>query len=750
MRQVWIPAGLSLGNLLYSMALAPGETQRIAVYEQVEALSIQEREALSIDEAQRFNEAADSSTLATFNSAYREALSGGSSMHTESESWGIGGAGGIGGFVSGLLFGVGAAGGYGSSSSSGSTSSWQNASRDFVSSAAQDFHSRLSRESSAKRRSSRSAVRLATASESEQVTSKVIANHNHCHALTIQYWEVLRHYAVSSRVDDVQLICFIPLEIVQFLPPRQPRTLPSGSYSRDQLLARYAMLIRYNDVLAYHLQRRADYMHGLKLLMNFASNPTMTVQSSTGLAQDVVSFSITGTFLPFEDVYVSLYTKSGGRVGPVKLIGASQAIPADQFSSAEGLLQHLRERRNSNAGETRSANVVLPDYMARSDVVRFELSRRFNPFSYKLNLGFPGSDVTVGGFLNLLVAQQVTYSSAQLEQLLGGPFVWDANAEIQGSGETYVDSFNGRAAAVLMGTNLPIPALRVPPILSFADLLRIESVFQHVVQNTVTFSKAVWTSLTPEERAILLERFTIGVPQGGVPDASQEIPLLNCVANEVLGYFGNAVLMPFHIPPQLTEAMEVTSRDVQEALLKFHRQAFIPPRSSITLPTRGFLGEAILGSCNACEKIDLTRFWNWKDSPAETVEAIRASEISGQSLIGASGATAPSQLTTGQPANLINIATGQAAPAASADLLTAMMKQLPTPAAIPDITGLQALKDQIEKTRTSADEARKEAATTAKDMANKAMDTLSNILEKKPPKEEKKDEGSGGESGGGE
>ena len=57
---------------------------------------------------------------------------------------------------------------------------------------------------------------------------------------------------------------------------------------------------------------------------------------------------------------------------------------------------------------------------------------------------------------------------------------------------------------------------------------------------------------------------------------------------------------------------------MQEALLRFHRQAFAPPQSSITLPARGVLGEAVLGACESSEKIDLTRFWNWQDSPADT------------------------------------------------------------------------------------------------------------------------------------
>ena len=88
-------------------------------------------------------------------------------------------------------------------------------------------------------------------------------------------------------------------------------------------------------------------------------------------------------------------------------------------------------------------------------------------------------------------------------------------------------------------------------MLKFNQLLRIEEVLQHVTRNTVTYSRAVWMSLTPEERAIMLEGFTIGVPADGVPDATQHVPLLNCVANQVLGFYGNAMIMPFNIPAEL-------------------------------------------------------------------------------------------------------------------------------------------------------------------------------------------------------
>jgi hypothetical protein len=549
----------------------------------------------------------------------------------------------------------------------------------------------------------------------------------------MQYWEVLRHFSVSSQVDDVQLVCFVPMEIVQFLPSGEPRMLANENYQRNQLLTRYEMLIRYRDVLAQQLRRRPEYLHGLKLLQELVSNPTTTVQSSSsGSAQDVVAFSVTGTFLSFEEVYVSAITRSGARVGPIKMAGASTALPSNAYSTSEEVLAALRRCRSADAGETRTANLVLPTYIARNDVVRFELTRNFRPFTYKLTL--PAPIPTWAEIIQWLPQSNAVFSAPQLEQQLGGPYVWDVRASIQGTNVTYVESFSGRSAAEMMTTVLPIPTLRVPPVLSFSDLLRIEATLQHVVQNTVTYSKAVWGSLTPEERAILLERFTIGVPAGGVEDASQEVPLLNCVANQVLGYFGNALIMPFHIPPPLAESMGVTSRDVQDALLKFHRQAFIPPQSSITLPARGMLGEAVLGACTSCEKIDLTRFWNWKDSESEidkASDAAKPPEFKGQSLVGTAGATAPSLLVPTQPQTLMNISTSNNVPAPSSTLLDQLMKQLPQPTSFADLTGATALKEQLAATLKEAHDARADAMDKAKTMADQVLTQLPNVIKAK-------------------
>jgi uncharacterized membrane protein YgcG len=756
MHQLWVPSGMSLGDLVYSLPLAPGEQQRIAVADERETLSVREQETLTAEEFQRYQENADSSTNAVFSSAFDESARGGSTMKTSSEAGSIGGGLGIGGFFSGIVAGLGIAGGYSDSTTTGSSSSWQTASRDYVSNASQDFHSSLGRAASARRSANRTSVRLATATERKEVVTKVITNHNHNHALTMQYWQVLRHYRVSSQVDDVQLVCFVPLEVVQFLPSAQSRTLPTGSYSRDQLLQRYGQLLRHHDVIQGRVWWRPELAHGLRMLRGFAGDPTMTVQSSSGAAQDIVNLSLAGTFLPFEDVWVTAVSTSGARVGPVLMTGTSASVAAGATTKA-GLLDTLRNRRSNPASlETRTAALSLPSHVSRSNLARFEFRRAFRPFSYQLTMP---SDLSFGdliAYLNNASKLQVSMAADELERELSGPLVADPTASIIGPPVLdVIEDFNG-AGLDVMPALMPVAAKRLAPQLAFADLLRIEALLQHVVENTVDFSLSVWKSLTAEERAIMLERFTIGVPSGGVPDATDEVPLLNCVANQVLGYFGNAAIMPFFIPPGVAEKVKYTSRDVQESLLRFHRQSYRPAQSSITLPARGVLGEAVLGHCESSEKIDLTRFWNWQDSPPD--QATDPAAVAGlfadpNALVGGAGAQAPAVLQPGG-SSMVTINQGPAA-LTPADLASALIKGQPASNLPTDLTGITQLGAQMKvQTETTAESLNKTIAE-ASGLAKEAMKQIPEAIKAKSDadaarekKAKEKEKESGGGTGG--
>src|SRR5262249_1127927 len=146
--------------------------------------------------------------------------------------------------------------------------------------------------------------------------------------------------------------------------------------------------------------------------------------------------------------------------------------------------------------------------------------------------------------------------------------------------------------------------------------------------------------------------YTIGVPSNGVTDASQMVPLLNCVENRVLGFFGNSMILPFMIPQGVAEDMDIHPGELQNGLLAYQQENFNAPQSTIAVPTRGVLGEAVLGHCPSAEKIDITRFWNWADAPADAAPTIAPVTLPTTTPSIAAGLTAPNTLTNLPP--LIN------------------------------------------------------------------------------------------------
>ncbi|MDQ6637218.1 MAG: hypothetical protein M3Y62_05450 [Candidatus Dormibacteraeota bacterium] len=746
MAQRWQPMGLTLGNLVYSLPLAPGEQQRVAVFERRDVTSVREAETLDVVEQQSFQQAQDTSAHATFNQAFSEMAKGGSQFDTSATSESLG---------FNLLI---ASGGGGSAQSHGTTSSWMEGQRDVASQAAEQTHASVERQAAARRSAQRTSMRLASASESGDVTTKVITNHNHTRALTLQYWEVVRLFETSSSIEGVTLVCMVPLEVIRFLPAGQNLSI-DATIDKKALLARYAEIAKNSDVLTRALPR--PYQYGMTLLNEFVADPRATVDTSTATAEDVIHFELHGTFLPFEQIYVSAMTRRGTRIGPVRLTGVVDPVGHSvnlgflsvdlSFSSENELFGALRARRSGEADYRLTASMALPPSLARNDVVGFEITRDYRPFDYSFvsteaqTAAATAVQPSIFGTLvqpvkvEKVITRSAHFTPDRLEQELGGPFVWQFSATIQEAGgvtpppgppspnETYATNYIDRAGRLELPPGaLPIPARELAPVLRFSAILQIEKTLQHIVHNTVAYSKVVWSSLTPEERAIMLEGFTIGVPNGGIVDGTQQIPLLNCVTNQVLGYFGNAMIMPFMIPLEVAESQGITSGQIQDALTNFHRVGFDPPTSRVGLPTRGVLGEAVLGHCPSAEKIDLTRFWNWADSPADTAPTIADVQVPTTQPSQAAGLTAPNTLT-GMAPLITNFNNSPAIP-----VETGLMQGLISAGAgQKDFTGLTnaaELAGLVKTSQTTAESARADALKRATELQSQAMTEIGNYF----------------------
>ncbi|SFC30454.1 IPT/TIG domain-containing protein [Nocardioides terrae] len=747
MAQTWTPKALALGDLVYSLPLAPGEQQRIAIVDRRATSTVSESERLDVQEAQSFRERDDASTRATFESGMSQQASGGSSFSTEAHSSSWGAAGGIGFALGPIAIGGGAAGGSGSSDSSGETNNWMQGVSNYASNAAQASHASVERAANANRSLQRLSVRLAAASERTEVVTKVIANHNRTRALTMQYWEVLRIFDVRSAVEGTTLVCFVPLDPVRFLPAGEPTVLGGASLDRTSVLRRYEQLLNYAAILRRSVER--PYRKGLAVLEEFAADPRATVQSPTDSAADMVTVSLTGTFLPYDDVRVTLLATGGRRLGPYPVPTSGipglpdGTDPTTALASEAEIIGALRDRRDGSPA-TISRSIMLPEWLPRTDVVGVELTRQFRGVQrhFASSVASEASRLAQGGVAfeglletlasRVIPARDVWFAPDRLEREVGGPHLDNVKAAIiepstGGTGPTLLDEALG--GAEFTPAPLPFPATMLPPELAYTALLEIEKTLQHVVSNTVTYSKAVWMSLTSEERVMLLEGYTIGVA-GGVEDDTQDIPLLACVANQLLGFYGNSMVLPFMIPAQLVAKREpvdgvpFTTASVQDALTRYHTAGFSPPTSTIALPTQGVLGEAVLGSQPSAEKIDLTRFWNWQDSPMDEAPDIAGVTVPDGSLT--AGLQAPNTLTGVSPA--IQISTQ--GPAADFGVLGDLVKAAAEAKGfdVASLTGSEALAQLITESLKTAESARKDALAGATSMAKTAMESIPNVI----------------------
>ena len=127
----------------------------------------------------------------------------------------VGGA--LGGFIGPVVFGGG-----GGVSSAGSTAS-RSSSRDVAGTSLNQARDRTLQAASSVRSQRATVVQSARQGESVRVQTDVVANHNHCHALTIEYFEVLRHFQVSQELAHVQECLFVPFELTPFTAPKALR-----------------------------------------------------------------------------------------------------------------------------------------------------------------------------------------------------------------------------------------------------------------------------------------------------------------------------------------------------------------------------------------------------------------------------------------------------------------------------------------------------------------------------------------------
>jgi len=200
----WFPIGHSLGQIVYSLPLAPGEKMRIAVVDWSRHDSAKRTEQTTEKEDLQHAAVRDRTLTEAVQMVVRETQSGSSFMAGGALSAGAGIP------IGPVSLGVGGAFGLGGASSD------SEGMRSVVGDTTQKISDAFHQASSAQRELNSTVVVQADQAEKAEARTRTVANYNHSHALTILYYEVLHHNRVLTRPVSIRPVMFLEHDIGDF------------------------------------------------------------------------------------------------------------------------------------------------------------------------------------------------------------------------------------------------------------------------------------------------------------------------------------------------------------------------------------------------------------------------------------------------------------------------------------------------------------------------------------------------------
>lgn len=210
--QAWYPQAVTLGQLLYSLPLAPGESTKIAV------IDFTRRSTGSAQEDVSQTESLSSSTMQSraiseiASGVARETQRGRSKVTSDSISTETGVA--AGGFVSPVA--AGAAFGMGTNNTTVRTHASSKGKREFSAASQQNIQNSTQQNAFSSRNKRAAIVTEASQTEREQISTRTVTNYNHMHAMSVQYYEVVQMYQTQVRTEKCDRCIFIPMKIFKF------------------------------------------------------------------------------------------------------------------------------------------------------------------------------------------------------------------------------------------------------------------------------------------------------------------------------------------------------------------------------------------------------------------------------------------------------------------------------------------------------------------------------------------------------
>lgn len=594
-KQEWIPDGYSIGDLLYSLPLAPGQKKQIAVLDWERRESAANSQTLDYEESLNNTLIRDRDVSEVVTATLNENMTGSSTAKTGGFGFGWGSA--VMGVFQGGTYGglMGISGGKSKASSTAS----QTSHRDSTANSLQSIRDRTTQAANAVRSQRSTVIQTVSQGERVQATSESVANYNHCHAITIQYFEVVRHFAVHNRFVDAQECLFIPLQITNF--------------DLEKVLRWRSSLERclFNPAL------RAGF-DALERIQNEKESTTEDYYKSIGYPekyfaeQQIVSFQ--------GELYMEFYFFNPKNPVDNALIEFFQ-----KFFRLD--LKEYYDRTLSNDELARLVGPRTIEFLLDALVIETETGQSLNvdvtlvtPFRQNARLQMSlrqSGPVSIARDRINGIRIRIDEAKVRAEDATDIKLFLDKYMKILvRSGAIRYRTLN--FAGTLFNTRIDndlfvgLDSVFIPTPLNSEELRNprgedidvANNLIHHLNENLEYYHKCLWFHMSDERRFMLLDGIV-------APGKANGRSVASVVENRIIGVAGNSLIMP--VAPGFQLDPTVNSKDPVDLKALYYEEDSEPMR--VSLPTKGVYAEAVIGKCNSCEVKDESRFWRWEESP---------------------------------------------------------------------------------------------------------------------------------------
>lgn len=589
--QTWKPEAITLGQLLNSLALAPGETTKIAVIDWIRKSRSSSEEEITQTESLANNLNQNRSISEVQNAVAMELQTGMSASTSVSTSAAAAtaAAGVVGPFA-------GAATAATSATMSAAASVAASAGvRDVTAEMTQKINNATDQASLSERNKKAAIVTEATQQEREEINTRSVTNYNHMHTLNILYFEVVQLYRVQVKLKKAERVLFVPMKVLDF--------------------KNYITVKKYLPIL-----KKAAFDKNIAyLLSNINTHVSLTVELQSSRRFYLLKSSIPALSTNPETPEAIKEKKKRAFAEDAR----QTQEEATRSAQLNNLIQTIPDSLISFEGRTykidEDCRLINIGYGKSNDkrINNIEVNHKdSNP--YVIDAIMEASNI-LNVAINNKLGNGIKVTELESIYLNVAPKDQSENQYI------YLYFITQNNTRFCISCTIVLPKTETKVLLANFDVqLQSDEVLQHLNQNALYYSQHIWRRLDSQ---------TIGAMLAGLAYKGKR--LLSYLNTQPIAVTGNYLAFLF---PDEEDAEWLSWKELK-------LKTSVGDSKLIALPTGGVFAEGVLGRSNCAEKLDITRFWNWQDSPppiqAPDIAAIQAGQHTVEQAQRAGGLESP-------------------------------------------------------------------------------------------------------------